>query len=178
MKVYVAASAAPDQSDRVRAAIDALRAADITVTCTWPEIVAATPGGANPRAATDVDRAAWSAQDLKEIDAADAVWFLVPTPPATTRGAWFEVGYAHAKGKRVVFSGDTKQSVFCALGHEFVTDEAALLRLIAYAAPVPVSPIPPSAGAGAAPINRACTDCGANDGDAHAEGCGWTEVLR
>lgn len=130
MKVYVAASAAPDSAWRVNAAIAALRDAGVAVTCTWPEVVAATPGGSNPRDASDADRRAWSAQDLAEIDAADAVWFLAPTPPATTRGAWFEAGYAFAKGKRLVFSGDTRQSVFCALGSEMPSDAAAFASLL------------------------------------------------
>lgn len=127
--VYVAASAGSDDANRVRRAIIALRASGFVVTCTWPEVVAATPGGSNPRDASTTDRFGWSTTDLNEIDAAHAVWFLVPTPPVTTRGAWFEAGYAHAQGKHLAFSGDTKQSVFCALGREFDTDEAAIAHL-------------------------------------------------
>jgi hypothetical protein len=69
---------------------------------------------------------------LSEIDAADALWFLVPTSSAATRGAWFEAGYAYSNHKHLLFSGDTAQSVFCALGHEHTTDEQALnhLRII------------------------------------------------
>jgi hypothetical protein len=127
--VYVAASAGGDSYPRVTAAIAALRAEGFTVTCTWPEVVAATPGGANPRDATVLQRRGWSTTDLAEIDAADALWFLVPEMPATTRGAWFEAGYAYSSHKHVVFSGDTKQSVFCALGVEFSSDAAALAHL-------------------------------------------------
>lgn len=127
--IYVAASAAGDQSKRVAIVIAALKQAGFHITCTWPEVVAATPGGANPRDASTPDRFQWSAQDLREIADADAIWFLVPTPPMTTRGAWFECGYAYAHRKFVVFSGDTKQSVFCALGQEFETDEEAFAHL-------------------------------------------------
>lgn len=127
--IYVAASAAGDQSQRVAIIIAALKQAGFYITCTWPEVVAATPGGANPRDASTADRFTWSAQDLREIAEADAIWFLVPSPPMTTRGAWFECGYAYAHHKFVVFSGDTKQSVFCALGHEFETDEEAFAYL-------------------------------------------------
>lgn len=127
--VYVAAAATGDQVERVAAAIHALRALGFVVTCTWPDVVANTPGGANPRDATDESRRGWSTQDLNEIDAADAIWFLVPTPPSTTRGAWFEAGYAYSEHKHLIFSGDTKQSVFCALGLEFKSDEAALSQL-------------------------------------------------
>ncbi len=126
--VYVAGAASPDAAPRVAAATWALRAAGFVVTCTWPEIVAKV-GNANPRDASVGDRRGWSTQDLTEIDAADAVLFLVPAPPATTRGAWFEAGYAYSEKKHLVFAGDTKQSVFCALGHECVTDAGALKLL-------------------------------------------------
>lgn len=127
--VYVAASAGGDSYQRVTAAIAALCDAGIHVTCTWPQVVANTPGGANPRDATHTARRGWSTQDLNEIDAAHALWFLVPTLPATTRGAWFEAGYAYSERKHIVFSGDTKQSVFCALGYEFETDAQAIAHL-------------------------------------------------
>jgi nucleoside 2-deoxyribosyltransferase len=126
--VYVASSAAPGDVDRVRAAIATLRAQGFDVTCTWPEIVAMV-GNANPRDADHLSRRQWSVQDLVEIDAADAVLFLVPLPPATTRGAWFESGYAYSEKKHLVFAGDTKQSIFCALGPEFEADAAAIAHL-------------------------------------------------
>jgi hypothetical protein len=129
LAVYVAASASPDEVPRVRAAIAQLRALGIRVTCTWPDIVAANHGEANPRDASHEDRRAWSTQDLAEIDAAHVLWFLVPTPPATTRGGWWEASHAHATSKHLIFSGDTLQSVFCSLGHEFTTDAAALVWL-------------------------------------------------
>jgi nucleoside 2-deoxyribosyltransferase len=129
VKIYVAASADPRESARVSAIIQLLRADGFIVTCTWPEVVAATPGGSNPRDASDTDRRSWSVTDLDEIDASDAVLFLVPEPPLTTRGAWFESGYAYAGDKHLVFSGDTKQSVFCALGHEYGSDFAAVAKL-------------------------------------------------
>jgi hypothetical protein len=128
--VYVAASADPLTLSRVRAAIAVLNAHGFVVTCTWPDVVAAAPGGSNPRDATDVARRGWSTQDLLEVDAAHAVLFLVPEPPLTTRGAWFEAGYAFSERKHLVFSGDTKQSVFCALGHEHASDEQAIRQLL------------------------------------------------
>ena len=126
--VYVAAAATPSAAARVAATIAALRADGFVVTCTWPETVAVV-GSANPRDASDADRRGWSTQDLNEIDAARAVLFLVPEPPEATRGAWFEAGYSYSERKHLVFSGDTKQSVFCALGREFATDAAAIAYL-------------------------------------------------
>lgn len=126
--VYVAASAAPADVPRVNAAISALKADGFLVTCTWPGIIA-TVGDANPRDASHAERRGWSTQDLEEVSASDAVWFLVPLPPATTRGGWYEAGYADSEKKHLVFSGDTLQSVFCARGIEFSTDAAALTYL-------------------------------------------------
>lgn len=126
--VYVAASAAPADLNRVRNVITALRAHGFTITCTWPEVVSKV-GNANPRDASALERRWWSTNDLVEIDAADAVLFLVPEPPATTRGGWFESGYAYAEHKHLLFAGDVKQSIFCALGLEFETDADAIARL-------------------------------------------------
>lgn len=126
--VYVAAATAAAAAARVTAAIASLRAEGFVVTCTWPEVVAGV-GSANPREASAGDRRGWSTQCLNEIDAADAVWFLVPTAPLTTCGGWWEAAYAYSNHKHVVFSGDTKQSVFCALGVELATDAAALAHL-------------------------------------------------
>jgi nucleoside 2-deoxyribosyltransferase len=126
-KVYIAAAAG--ETERVARAIAAARGAGLEVVCTWPEVIAKV-GDANPRGASVVDRFGWSSQDLAEVDQADVLWFLVPTPPVTTRGAWVEVGLACALGKHLVFSGDTKQSVFCALGEEFEDDELALSHIV------------------------------------------------
>jgi nucleoside 2-deoxyribosyltransferase len=124
LRVYVAASAAPESKLRVDWAVASLKRAGFVVTCTWPEVVASV-GESNPRDASHVDRRSWAIQDLDEVDDADVLWFLVPSPGATA-GAWYEAGYAYDAGKHLVFSGDTKQSVFCSLGHEFGTDEEAL----------------------------------------------------
>jgi hypothetical protein len=126
--VYVAATSAGDETARVTAAVAALRAHGIDVTCTWANTIAKV-GDANPRDASDIDRRGWAIQCLNEIDASDAVWFLVPTPPTTTRGGWGEALYAYSEKKHLVFSGDTKQSIFCALGHECVTDAQAVNHL-------------------------------------------------
>jgi hypothetical protein len=126
--VYVAAGSGDVEAARVAAAIATLRSQGFIVTSTWPDVVAAN-GGGNPRNASHEQRRGWTTQDLNEIDAADAIWFLVPSPPSTTRGAWFEAGYAYSEKKHLLFSGDTKQSVFCALGIEFETDAAAIAYL-------------------------------------------------
>lgn len=126
LSVYVGGSS--DSLARVRWAEDQLVRAGISVVSTWPSVVTKV-GNANPRAASVDDRAEWTLKDLAEVESADLFWFLVPSP-GTTRGAWVELGYAHAVGRAVVISGDTLQSIFCALGHEFGTDEEALAFIV------------------------------------------------
>jgi len=127
--VYVAATSAGNEAERVAAVVSALRAHGFTITCTWANTIAEV-GEANPRDAIELDRRHWATQCLNEIDAADAVLVLVPSLPTTTRGAWTEAGYAYSEKKHLLFAGDTKQSVFCALGLEFATDDAAVAHLV------------------------------------------------
>lgn len=126
--VYIAGCSSESSKARVAAAIASLQASGIIVTCSWPQVVAAV-GAGNPRDATYDDRRGWATSCLAEIDSADAVWFLVPESWEVTRGAWLEAGYAFANAKHLVFSGDTKQSVFGALGTELESDTAALAFL-------------------------------------------------
>ena len=130
LRVYVAGGS--DSMPRVQHAVARLRALGITIASTWLDVVTATPGGANPRDASEETRAGWSQTDLNEVAGADLLWFLTPSP-GVTRGAWVELGYALATGKTAVCSGDTKQSVFCALAHEFGTDDEAIDFIVKYA---------------------------------------------
>lgn len=128
MKVYVAGSSQGEEAERVAWAVRRLAEVGIESTNTWAQTIAKV-GDANPRNAGVDHRFEWSKQCLTEIDAADAVWFLVPRMPVMTRGAWAEIGYAFAMHKEIVCSGDTTQSIFCALGDECEDDELALESL-------------------------------------------------
>lgn len=125
-KVYIAGSSY--EIDRAERAVAALIDRGVHVTSSWPRVVR-TVGNPNPRGATVSDRFRWSVDDLAQVRDADLLWFLVPPispPEAHTRGGWVEAGYAMGLGKVVIFSGDTKQSIFCALGYEVVEDVDAL----------------------------------------------------
>lgn len=122
-KVYVAGSSA--ELERCEAAIALLEKAGVFVTSTWPNVVRDN-GMGNPRDAALAERRHWSTVDLGELRDADLIWMLVPALDAPTRGAWLEVGYATGLGKLVIFSGDTLQSIFCAIGVEFSDDASAL----------------------------------------------------
>lgn len=131
MKIYIAASSS--DLERVDRCAAGAHAAGLLVVSTWPVTVRKV-GNANPRDAVRGDRCKWALEDLAELQLADVVWFLVPPVSQPTRGAWIEMGYAIHAGKGLVASGDTKQSIFTALGAEFHTDDAALAFLIDHAA--------------------------------------------
>jgi hypothetical protein len=122
-RVYVAASAL--EIDRAEQAIADLERRDIAVTSTWT-INVRNVGASNPREASNYDRARWASTCLDEVRHSDLLWFLVPAMGAPTRGAWVELGYAIARGMTIVLSGDTRQSIFSALGVEMLADIEAL----------------------------------------------------
>lgn len=132
-RVYVAGSSA--ELNRVEHWTARLIAAGITVTSTWPANVRAV-GSANPRDATREQRAAWAMTCLRQVATAQLVWFLVPAVTAPTRGAWIEVGFMRGlvhgvtRAVCIISSGDTLQSIFCALGDEHETDEAAFAAIV------------------------------------------------
>lgn len=123
MKVYVAGSS--KEIPRVRAVMGLLRAFGLTIAYDWTVEVEKV-GEANPREAGRVERRKWATTDLNAVGDSDVVLVLVSDDPA--RGAYFEAGYAlgnYCKTK-LVFSGDTTQSIFCAMGVEFSFDGEAV----------------------------------------------------
>jgi hypothetical protein len=118
-RIYLAASSS--DAARVREWKRPLELAGLTVVSTWLETIEKV-GDANPRAVSNADRQGWARTDLAEIYDSDLLWFFAPPPEKPTRGAWIEFGYAHARDLEIVSSGDTKQSIFCALGVEFEAD--------------------------------------------------------
>lgn len=131
LRVYVAAASA--ETARARAVVDKLRAAaGVVVTSTWLDVVAQV-GDANPRDASIEARRGWVTQDLAEVKSSDVVLVLVPAAPIATIGAWCEAFHGRAHGVELMFAGDTKRSVFCAMGREFATDDEAIAAVVAMA---------------------------------------------
>lgn len=126
-RVYLAASAA--EIHRARQCRAFLVEGGVEVLASWIENVAAV-GSSNPRDATKRDRHRWSVSDLTELSSADLVWMLAPSIGHETRGAWVEVGFAFGIAKQLVFSGDTKQSIFCSLGLEYDSDAEACSAIL------------------------------------------------
>lgn len=119
MRVYVAGSSA--EIDRAEQVMQAIERAGHVVVSTWTEDIASV-GEANPRDASAEERRGWARGCLRQVGGSDALVFLVPREPATTRGGWAEMAYAFRSQIPILCSGDTKQSVFCALGDEVELD--------------------------------------------------------
>jgi hypothetical protein len=117
IRVYIGASSS--QIDRVRAAEAFLRTElpDVEIMSTWPDDVERL-GDPNPRTASEAERSEMAYGCLRRVDASDIMWFLVPPVDVATRGAWCEFQHAHTRKIPCVASGDTGQSVFCALALE------------------------------------------------------------
>lgn len=132
-KVYIAGSSAASERERIRAWHERLRSLGITVTSTWLEAVDAA-GEANPRAWLKERRKEYAIADLAAAMGADLVWFLVPPIETATRGAWGELCAAYVERQyaqnTLVASGDTKQSIFCALAAEFTNDLDAFIFIL------------------------------------------------
>lgn len=128
-RVYIAASG--DDIDRAKEVRRVMRDAGVDVLASWIHNVEAV-GDSNPRTASKNDRKRWSINDLTEVSAADLLLVLVPPPGKTSRGLWFEGGFSYCAGKPIIFSGDTLQSIFCALGDEFETDAEAMAEVFSH----------------------------------------------
>lgn len=128
-RVYISAASTPDQIERVALWANRLTKSGIAVVSTWPSVVAQV-GSANPRDASTDDRRRWSATDLAEVANADALWLMCPPPGCASRGAWVEAGFAYSRSLLIVSSGDTKQTIFTALGVEYPADADAFDGLL------------------------------------------------
>jgi hypothetical protein len=130
--VYIAASSA--DIDRAEHWRDRLIAAGVHVTSTWMANVSRV-GAGNPRDASDAQRAVWARQRLIEVVESDVLWLLVSPDGTETVGAWWEAGAASVSDVWIVASGDTKRSIFTALGDEYADDDTAFAAVLARCAP-------------------------------------------
>lgn len=127
--VYIGASST--EIDRAERWAKMLAKAGIKCTSLWVDSIKKA-GAANPR---DVDasvRLGYADENERCVRDSDLLWFLVPAPIAPNnhgRGGYYEAGMAKTLGKVLVFSGDTKQSVFCAHGAEFEDDLDAFAHI-------------------------------------------------
>ena len=133
MKVYLAGASATEEIERIKKWSEALKADGLEIyqTQTWMSVISSV-GTANPKDVSAKQRGIWSAKDLAEVREADLIWGFVPVT-APGRGMYYETGFADALEKHLILSGDSKQSIFCARGIEFVQDQDAFNYICAYA---------------------------------------------
>jgi hypothetical protein len=122
--VYIAASSAPLEIERVQRGAERLKGAGITVVSTWPGVVAPI-GTLSSRDSSLHDRRRWAVQWLWEVGSANALWLMCPPPGVLTDHEWVAFGTAYTRASLIVSSGDTRQSIFTALGIEYASDEEA-----------------------------------------------------
>lgn len=138
MKIYIIGSTATrEQLDRAEDWHTRLEKLGVELTSTWLAAVAANQGTGNPRDISREARAQYATADLHGLRQADIVWFLVPPVDQPTRGGWVEWGRAWSlacgqDGTALIASGDTKQSIFCALGREFESDVDAFVEIVQF----------------------------------------------
>lgn len=127
MKVYIAAASA--EIERAERVAGKLAAAGIQITSSWMRQVRRA-GAANPREASSGQRRTLAVGCLSEVGDSDVVLLLMPPVGTETIGAYWEAGYARSLSARIILSGDTKRSVFSALGEEYETDDEAIQAII------------------------------------------------
>lgn len=130
MKVYIAGSS--KEITRAERWGSELRAYDIEVVSTWPEVIRKV-GKANPADATIAQYREWAKRDLDEVKRANVFWLLLPE--GDTIGAWVELGHAHANDKMIVMSGAHRPIFTPALCHfhsHYDAEVAAYLRRISH----------------------------------------------
>lgn len=126
-RIYIAAASKEiERAERVR---DQLRSHGFPIMSTWMEQIRQI-GVANPRDASHAQRRKWSLQCLYEVSNSDVLLFLVPPEGIDTADAWGELIHAHNRPDiDILCAGDTKRSIFCALGQEFTNDDDAVLHI-------------------------------------------------
>lgn len=125
--IYLAArfSRKPELQTYMRA----LEAAGHTVTSRWLTDGAHEWTGVNDADIPPDALGQFAAEDLADVDAADA-FILFADQPSSRGGMWCELGYAIARGKRIIVVGDSA-NVFCHLEWiEHIDTPDALLTLL------------------------------------------------
>jgi len=123
-KIYIAASS--NELDRAERWQRNLNHAGIETTSGWIAKVRMY-GGGNPPGASRGDCLHWATEDLRNVDDADILWVLLPD--GRSDGAFTELGYAVAKQKQILTSGDNR-SIFGSLTSHYPSDQEAFNELV------------------------------------------------
>lgn len=127
--VYLAGAVA--EIERADKWLKTLRARGIRVTSTWVDSVRK-EGVSNP--ADNRLRYKYARKDVQEIEDAwrdnGLLWMLAPLEPNVSHGAYFELGYATARGMARIVSGEYLRSIFTSLATFHThSDELAFQRV-------------------------------------------------
>jgi nucleoside 2-deoxyribosyltransferase len=126
MRVYIAASS--KELGRAKAVKALLEDYGHQVTHDWMAEVEKV-GSANPEGASQQDLARWASEDLAGVDNADFFWLLMPEDGGL--GAFWEAGYAQARGKVLIVSGRHSRSIFTIFAHRYDSDVEAFEAVFA-----------------------------------------------
>jgi hypothetical protein len=130
MNIYVCGGST--ELDLVAGYMDKLRAMGHRITHDWVAKIREV-GDANPREATERQRARWSIEDRSGVRGADLVWVILPE--RTSFGCGVEMGLALAYGT-IIVSGDWRSSIFTSLAYaRFDAHDAALTWIRLYGTP-------------------------------------------
>jgi len=127
LQVYVAGASA-DRAAIARHIQDLTLSRMVEVTLDWTAVMA---NVAKPDSdLTEEERNRYARQDLEAIDAASVFWLVIPNSKSV--GAWVELGYAIARNKLIITSGDhasifTSQSQIACATHDAAKE--VVLRL-------------------------------------------------
>ena len=125
MNLYIAGASA--EREMIADLIARCCETGINITLDWPSQIEANGGIANGMAPEDARAFAFA--DLAAVSAADVVWLV--SGDARTCGAWVEFGYALARGKQTVVSGNLARCIFAHLaGSVFLRHEDAFDRVV------------------------------------------------
>lgn len=118
MNLYIAGASA--ERELIADMIAKCSEVGIRITLDWPSQIEANGGVANGMAPEEARTFAQA--DLDAVDAADAVWLV--SGEARTCGAWVEFGYALARSKQTIVSGNLDRCIFTHFAGRVFTSHA------------------------------------------------------
>lgn len=133
LRVYISgASAELERAELAHAALGLIEG--VCVVSTWTRHVREHVAMGRPdHELSSEARLTYASRDLEEVDQSTLVWGLVPPPGVDSTGLWWELSRAHAKGTRVLASGDVRRSLFLACVMTAESDGLALAQIARWA---------------------------------------------
>ena len=125
MKLYIAGASA--EIERCEAFRDAAVALGYEITADWMAMIQLCDGAANHGLSPEARHAARSLA-VYGIHQCDLFVLLMPRPPATTIGAWYEWNRAESAGKRCLIVGVDAERTVMTAGCDVIESDADALE--------------------------------------------------